>query len=87
MLAALPWLSGPALHPVGDGFRPVPGMAAVAQLLADAQYAAMPLYRTWTYLSLSRLGSDREIEVPTWDGPPVVLSAAGELVVPLATPD
>jgi len=38
MLATLPWLSGIALQPAGAGFRPIPGMPAVAQLLADAQF-------------------------------------------------
>jgi len=86
-LDMLPWLSGLALHSAGDGFRPVPGMAAVAQLFADAQYAAMPLYRTWTSLSLARLTSDREIEVQTRDGSTVVFSAARDYFVQLATLD
>lgn len=86
-LAVLPWLSGFALHPAGDAFRPIPGMPAVAQLLADAQYAAMPLYRTWTSLSLARLASDREIEVQTRDGTTVVFSAARDFFVQLATLD
>jgi hypothetical protein len=62
-------------------------MAAVGQLLADAQYAAMPLYRTWASLSLARLASDREIEVQTRDGATVVFSAARDFFVQLATLD
>ncbi len=41
LLATLPWLSGLALLPDGAGFRPITGMAPVAQLLTDAQFSAM----------------------------------------------
>jgi hypothetical protein len=62
-------------------------MASVAQLLADAQYAAMPLYRTWVSLSLARLAADREIEVHTRDGSTIIFSAARDFFVQLATLD
>lgn len=87
MIAALPWLSGLNLHPDGAGFRPVPGMAAVAQLLADAQYSAMEHYRTWTTVSLARLASDREVEIETRDGLTVVFSTTRDGFVQLATFD
>jgi cell division protein FtsQ len=87
MLATLPWLSGIALVPAGAGFRPVAGMPAVAQLLADAQFAAMHLYQSWLAVSLARLPVDRELEVTTKNGTTIVFNATGEFFVQLATLD
>lgn len=87
MLNSLPWLSGIALVPNGAGFRPISGMPAVAQLLADAQFAATHLYQSWMSVSLARLAVDRELEVTTRNGTTIVFSAAGEFFVQLATLD
>lgn len=87
VLATLPWLSGIALVPEGAGFRPIPGMPAVAQLLADAQFAARHLYQTWMTISLARLPVDRELEVTTKNGTTIVFNATGEFFVQLATLD
>ncbi len=87
MLATLPWLSGITLVPEGAGFRPIPGMAPVAQLLADAQFSAMPLYQSWMAVSLARLPIDRELEVTTRNGTTIVFNARGDFFVQLATLD
>ena len=62
-------------------------MTAVAQLLSDAQFAALTLYRSWASVSLARLESDREIEVATRNGSAVVFSASREYFGQLATLD
>jgi cell division septal protein FtsQ len=87
MLAALPWLGGIVLTPDGAGFRPIADMAPVAQLLADVQFAAMHLYQAWLSVSLTRLASDRELEVTLKNGTTIVFSAAGDFFVQLATLD
>ncbi|MBI5688495.1 MAG: FtsQ-type POTRA domain-containing protein [Verrucomicrobia bacterium] len=87
LLDSLPWLSGLTLAPDGAGFQPIAGMAPVAQLLADAQFSALRLYRAWQSVSLARLASDREIEVTTKNGTIVVFSARGDYFVQLATLD
>ncbi|MBM3855856.1 MAG: FtsQ-type POTRA domain-containing protein, partial [Verrucomicrobia bacterium] len=87
LIERLPWLGGVALVPEGTGFRPLPGLAPVVQLLADAQFSAPQLYLAWHSVSLARLASDREIEVTTKDGTIVVLGATGDYFVPLATLD
>ena len=87
MVESLPWLAGVSLVAEGDGFRRVPGMTAVAQLLSDAQFAALTLYRSWASVSLARLESDREIEVATRNGSTVVFSASREYFGQLAKLD
>jgi cell division septal protein FtsQ len=87
LLASLPWLSGLLLVPDGAGFQPVAGMTAVTQLLADAQLSAQRLYQTWLTVSLSRLASDRELEVTTKNGTAIVFGATGDYFVQLATLD
>jgi hypothetical protein len=87
MLATLPWLSGIVLVPDGAGFRPIPGMAPVAQLLADAQFSAMQLYQSWLAVSLARLAIDRELEVTTRNGTTIVFNARGDFFLQLATLD
>jgi cell division protein FtsQ len=87
MLAGLPWLGGIALVPEGAGFQPVPGMQPVAQLLADAQFAARDLYQTWMAVSLARLASDRELEVTTRNGTTIIFSTARDFFGQLAKLD
>jgi cell division protein FtsQ len=87
MIEGLPWLAGVSLVAEGEGFRSVAGMATVAQLLSDAQFAALTLYRTWVSVSLARLEADREIEVTTRNGSSVVFAAAREYFGQLATLD
>lgn len=76
MLAGLPWLDGVALVRRGDGFAPIAGMPAVADLLAKAQLEAPRLYRTWNIVSLARFEADRELEIRTFDGTTIVFNAA-----------
>lgn len=63
LLATLPWLDGVKLTRERDGFQPIVGMPAVAELLAKAKLEAENLYRTWEVVSMARLESDGEIEV------------------------
>jgi len=83
VLESLPWLGGISLVPEGRGFKPVAGMATVAQLLADAQFAAAHLYSSWQVVSLARLESDREIEITTKDGSTIVFGATGDYYLQL----
>lgn len=83
-LGTLPWLDGVRPVPQGDGFQPIQGMAAVAELLATAQLEAGHLYANWHSVSLARLASDREIEVRTKQGTLVVFGADGGYRVQLA---
>jgi cell division protein FtsQ len=87
LIGGLPWLAGVALVAEGGGFRRVPGMPPVAQLLSDAQFAALAVYRSWVSVSLARLDSDREIEVATRNGSTVVFSASREYFGQLAKLD
>jgi cell division protein FtsQ len=86
-LASLPWLGGVTLGPEGEGFRPIAGLAPVAQLLAEAQLSAPRLCRTWLSISLARLAGDRELEVTTTNGTTIVFKATGEFFSQLATLD
>lgn len=87
VVTALPWLDGVALARRGDGFEPIAGMPAVADLLAKAQIEAPHLYRTWNVVSLARLAADRELEVRTFDGATIVFSAANLFLPQLARLD
>lgn len=87
LVDGLPWLSGVSLVAEGGGFRPLPGMGTVAQLLSDAQFAALDVYRTWTSVSLARLSSDRELEVTTRNGSSVVFAESREYFGQLAKLD
>lgn len=87
MIETLPWLAGVSLVAEGEGFRRVPGMTEVAQLLSDAHFAAQALYRTWVSVSLARLESDRELEVATRNGSTVVFAASREYFGQLAKLD
>ena len=79
MLETLPWLDGVKLARDGNAYRAVEDLEPVGRLLADAQFWAPHLYRTWQTLSLARLSADREIEVLTKGGIIAVLSAKNEL--------
>lgn len=87
MLGTLPWLGGFALKPQGAGFRPIPDMSMVADLLARAQYEATHLYVNWQIVSLDRLEIDRELEVTTKDGSQFVFSAKSDFFPQLAKLD
>jgi cell division protein FtsQ len=87
MLETLPWLAGIGLVTEGGRVQPIPRMPVVAQLLADAQFAAQHLYRAWQVVSLARLESDNEIEVTTRDNVTVVFSAKGTFMQQLANLD
>ena len=55
ILDQLPWMAGQALHRAkGDAFQPVPGMEAVADLLAAARARAPQLAAQWTVVDLSQ---------------------------------
>lgn len=86
-LAALPWLDGVSLARRGDGFAPISGMQAVADLLAKAQLEAPHLYRTWNVVSLSRYEADGELEVRTSDGTTIVFNTAHLFLPQLARLD
>lgn len=86
-LAALPWLDGVNLVRQADGFAPIAGMPAVADLLAKAQLEAPHLYRTWRVVSLARFASDRELEVRTSDGTTIAFNAADLFLPQLARLD
>lgn len=64
-LRVLPWLDGIKLMRTGDRFVPIPGMDAVADLLATARNEAPHLYHDWQVVSLERLDRDGEIVVHT----------------------
>lgn len=68
MLNTLPWLDGVRLVRKGDGFTPIEGMAAVADLIGKAKYEAEHLYRTWRVISLEHYASDGELIVRDADG-------------------
>lgn len=87
MLETLPWLGGFSLTPDGAGYRPIPGMTIIADLLATAQYDAGHVYSTWQIVSLARLEADREIDVTAKDGSLVVFSARSDFFAQLAKLD
>lgn len=87
VVAALPWLDGVSLARRGDGFEPIAGMQAVADLLAKAQIEAPHLYRTWNVVSLARLAADREVEIRTFEGATIVFNAAHLFLPQLARLD
>lgn len=87
MLRTMPWLGGFTLQPLGAGFRPIPHMHVVADLLARAQYEATHLYLTWRVVSLERLELDREIEVTTKDGSHIVFTTKSDFFPQLAKLD
>jgi hypothetical protein len=74
LLASLPWLDGVRLVKSGRGYAPIPGMAAVSDLLTTAQLQAPHLYRSWLIVSLARLAEADEIIVKARDVPQIVFS-------------
>ena len=72
MIETLPWLEGFTLARQGNGFLPIAGMEAVAELLAKAKLEAEERYRTWEIVSLARLATDGEIEVRTQAGTRII---------------
>jgi cell division protein FtsQ len=87
MVKTLPWLDGIVMARDGAGFRPIPHMAIVARLLADAQFSAPHLYHYWQSVSLARLESDRELEVTMKSGTKARFTAKGSFFVQLANFD
>lgn len=86
-LATLPWLDGISLARAGDGFAPIAGMEAVADLLAQARVEAEHLYRSWNVVSLARFEADRELEVRTFGGATIVFNTAQLFLPQLARLD
>ncbi len=84
MLDTLPWLAGFSLKPDGAGFKPIPEMDVVADLLARGQYEAPHIYREWRVVSLDRLALDRELEVTMRTGACAVFSAKTDFFPQLA---
>jgi len=84
MVRSLPWLAGITLAQDGAHFQPIPHMADVARLLAEAQFSAPHLYQQWHSLSLARMELDREVEVTLKSGTKARFSAKGNIFVQLA---
>ena len=78
MLESLPWLDGVDLVRTSKGFRPIEGMARVAELLAKAKLEAEHLYKNWHSVSMAALESDGVIEVQTKNDAQRVLFSTGQ---------
>ncbi|HXB02601.1 MAG TPA: FtsQ-type POTRA domain-containing protein [Opitutaceae bacterium] len=87
LLGTLPWLDGVKLVHVGDGFAPIDGMDAVADLLATARNQAEHLYRTFEVISLARLASDGELVVRSKDIPEITFNTRDDFFRQLARLD
>jgi cell division septal protein FtsQ len=87
MVATLPWIDGVSLARNGKGFGPVEGMKAVSDLLGTAKLEAEELYRTWEVISLSRLGTDGEIEVHAKGGMRVIFGTKEDYLRQIARLD
>lgn len=81
LVNALPWLDGVALvrDISGRGFAPIPGLAAVSDLLGTARASAPPLARTFHSVSLSRFERDGLIIVRTPEVAEILFGAQSEL--------
>jgi len=77
LVTSLPWLAGFSLRRAagGNGYEPIDGMAAVANLITTAQMQAPHLYRQWTIVSLERLRSHGELLVKPQDGSEITFNA------------
>lgn len=84
MVRSLPWLEGITLAQDGARFQPIPHMADVARLLAEAQFSAPHLYHQWHSVSLARMELDREVEVTLKSATKARLSVKGNIFVQLA---
>jgi hypothetical protein len=84
LLDLLPWLDGVKLERAGNGFAPIDGMDAVADLLATAHNQAEHLYRTFVVVSLARLASDGELIVRSKDIAEITFSTRDDYVLDLA---
>ncbi len=86
MLETLPWIDGFLPVPEGAAFRPVPEMDVVARLLANTQFMAPHIYRTWHALSLTRI-EDGEIEVLSKQGVTALINTRAEFLQQIAKLD
>jgi len=84
MVRSLPWLEGFTLDQEGAAFAPIPHMAEVARLLAEAQFSAPHQYYQWHSVSLARMELDRELEVTLTTGTRARFSATGNIFLQLA---
>jgi len=87
LLNTLPWLDGVRLVRAGNGFAPVDGMDAVADLLATAHNQAEHLYRGFEVVSLARLASDGELVVRSKDIPEITFNTRDDYFRQLARLD
>jgi cell division protein FtsQ len=87
LLNTLPWLDGVKLVRAGNGFAPIEGMDAVADLLATAHDQAEHLYRTLEVVSLARLASDGELVVRSKDIPEITFNTRDDFFRQLARLD
>ncbi len=74
-VARLPFLGGVRLVREGEGFAPVAGMAAVADLLAAARAVAPRLARGFQVVSLARLAADGALVVSSDEVGEIVFAA------------
>jgi hypothetical protein len=75
-LRRLPWLDGVELRRTAShAFEPIPGMEAVARLLAAADALVPRIAADWQVVSLARYASDQEILVRSGDIPEIVFDA------------
>jgi cell division protein FtsQ len=87
LLGTLPWLDGVKLVRAGNGFAPIDGLDAVADLLATARNQAEHLYRTFEVVSLARLASDGELVVRSKDIPEITFNTRDDFFRQLARLD
>jgi cell division septal protein FtsQ len=87
MVETLPWLEGFSLARQNGALLPIPGMDAVAELLAKAKLEAEERYRTWEVVSLARLRLDGEIEVRTQEGTRIIFGTREDYFPQLARLD
>ena len=89
MIELLPWLDGFKLARTEHrkGFKPIEGMANVAELLAKVRLEADHLYRSWMIVSLARLQSDGLLEVRTKEGNAIVFGGNGDFFRQIARLD
>lgn len=84
LLEMLPWLNLDSLAWDGGTYGPVPGMEAVSDLLGLARLVAPQVYDSWKVVDLTRLESDREIEVRSVEVARIVFGADADFFTQLA---